>query len=422
MPNDDDWPQDPGIATLAVTDPERSPQPVHRHPAQRRPAGPSANRGGGSIQQRVLVTGGAGFIGTHVVDRLLARGCRVRVLDRLDPQVHGQGATVPRHLDPAAEFIRCDVADADAVEDALEGVGRVIHLAAAVGVGQSMYAPAAYTRDNDLGTAVLLEALARRKGDIRRLVVASSMSIYGEGRYRDAEGRPVPHVTRSLEDLQADRWDPTDQQGRPLVPVPTDEDKPADTSSVYALNKWVQERMSLMMGAAYGIPTTAFRFFNVYGPRQSLSNPYTGVMAIFAGRLLNGHAPLVFEDGKQQRDFVSVHDIADAVAFHTLDDDAATGVFNLGSGEAVTVLGLAARLARVLGRSDLEPRITGEFRVGDIRHCFADITRARQQLGYAPRVSQDDAIAELAGWLEGETADDRVDQAHAELRQRGLTV
>ena len=298
----------------------------------------------------------------------------------------------------------------------------MIHLAAAVGVGQSMYAPAAYTRDNDLGTAVLLEALAQRKGDIRRLVVASSMSVYGEGRYVDASGRPVTEVSRSLEDLQADRWEPTDDHGRPLVPVPTDEGKPIDTSSVYALNKWVQERMSLMMGAAYGIPTTAFRFFNVYGPRQSLSNPYTGVMAIFAGRLLNGHPPLVFEDGEQQRDFVSVHDIADAVAFHTLDDDAPAGVFNLGSGEAVTVLDLASRLARVLGRSDLEPHITGEFRVGDIRHCFADITRAQQQLGYAPRVSQDDAIAELAGWLEGETADDRVDQAHAELRQRGLAV
>ena len=420
------WPQD---ADAAVIDPHPPLRDSNAHADGTSVAAPAPPPPGvrPPSPPRVLVTGGAGFIGTHVVDRLLARGCRVTVLDRLDPQVHGEGATVPRHLDPAADFIRGDVADPDAVGNALDGVSRVVHLAAAVGVGQSMYAPAAYTRDNDLATAVLLEALAPRKADargggVKRLVVASSMSVYGEGRYADADGRPVADVARSLDDLQHDRWEPTDDRGRPLTPLPTDEGKPTDTSSVYALNKFVQERMSLMLGAAYGIPTTAFRFFNVYGPRQSLSNPYTGVMAIFAGRLLNGQPPLIYEDGRQRRDFVSVHDIADAVAFTTLNDDAPPGVYNLGSGEAVTVLELAQRLGRVLGRPDLAPQITGDFRLGDIRHCFADITKARRDLGFTPRVSQDDAIAELADWLEGETAEDHVDQAHAELRERGLAV
>ncbi len=378
--------------------------------------------GGRAGQPLVLVTGGAGFIGSHVVDRLLAAGRRVRVLDCLDPQVHGKARQKPRHLDAAAEFVRGDVADAEAVEDALEGVTRIIHLAAAVGVGQSMYAPAEYTRCNDLATAVLLEAVARRPGQIRRLTVASSMSVYGEGRYRDASGQAVEAVSRRVEDLKADRWEPRGADRQALIALPTDEAKPPEIASVYALGKWVQERMCLMMGDAYGVPTTALRFFNVYGPRQALSNPYTGVMAIFASRILNGKPPLLFEDGLQRRDFVSVHDVADVVSSCTLDDGLPPGTFNIGSGRSVTVRELAEELAAVLGRADLEPRVTGEFRVGDIRHCFADIGKARRELGYEPKVSRQAAIAELAEWLGGETADDRVEEARAELQRRGLAV
>lgn len=385
------------------------------------------------MPSHVLVTGGAGFIGSHVVDRLLAAGHRVRVLDCLDPQVHAGGsaggaapsvAPFPGHLDPAAEAVRGDLAEAGVADAALEGVDRVVHLAAAVGVGQSMYEIAGYTRANDLATAQLLEAVVRRRGDVKRLTVASSMSVYGEGRYEDADGNPVPPEAtgRRREDLEADRWEPVDAQGRPLVPKPTPEDKPTDCSSVYALGKLVQERMCSIVGDAYGIPTTALRFFNVYGPRQALSNPYTGVIAIFASRLLNGRNPRVFEDGRQRRDFVSVHDVADAVVASATDDALPGGVYNIGSGESVNIRQLAEKLAAVLGRQDLEPELTGNFRVGDIRHCFADASKARRELGYAPKVGLEEGIAELAGWLEDQTAVDRVEAAGRELAERGLTV
>jgi dTDP-L-rhamnose 4-epimerase len=180
--------------------------------------------------------------------------------------------------------------------------------------------------------------------------------------------------------------------------------------------------MCLLFGSSYGVPTTALRFFNVYGPDQALSNPYTGVLAIFAGRLLNGRPPLVFEDGEQRRDFVSVHDVARACVLALGRESAGGQVLNVGSGESVTVRGIAERLARILGRADVEPALTGKYRVGDIRHCFADIARAREALGYAPEVELDDGIEELAGWLEGQTADDRVEFAQAELAARGLTL
>ncbi|BAM02171.1 NAD-dependent epimerase/dehydratase family protein [Phycisphaera mikurensis] len=385
------------------------------------------------MPSHVLVTGGAGFIGSHVVDRLLQAGHRVRVVDALDPQVHaattGGGAhasiaAFPEHLDPTAEAVRGDLADPGVADAAVEGVDRVIHLAAAVGVGQSMYEIAGYTRANDLATAQLLEAIVRRRGAVKRLTVASSMSVYGEGRYEDADGDAVPPEAtgRRREDLENDRWEPMDGAGRPLVPRPTAEDKPTDCSSVYALGKLVQEQMCGIVGDAYGIPTTALRFFNVYGPRQALSNPYTGVIAIFASRLLNGRRPRVFEDGQQRRDFVSVHDVADAVVASTLDDALPAGVFNIGSGASVCIRELAEQLASVLGRDDLTPELTGNFRIGDIRHCFADTGKAERELGFAPKVSLVEGMAELAGWLETQEAQDNVEAAGRELAERGLTV
>jgi dTDP-L-rhamnose 4-epimerase len=276
-----------------------------------------------------------------------------------------------------------------------------------------MYELAEYTSVNSFGTAVLLEALVERP--VRKLVVASSMSIYGEGLYRDDSGREVEPEERSGEQLERREWD---YPG--LEPVPTPERKRPGLSSIYALTKYDQERSCLVVGSAYGIPTVALRLFNTYGPRQALSNPYTGVLAIFAARLLNGRPPLVFEDGLQQRDFVSVHDVAGAFAA-ALETDGADGtVANVGSGRAVSVRELATRLGVVAGRA-IEPEVTGEFRVGDIRHCFADIALARETLGYAPQVSLDDGMTELAAWLEGRTADDRVEAAAAELAKRGLS-
>jgi len=371
------------------------------------------------MTRKVLITGGAGFIGSHLADELLARGYAVRALDNLSPQVHDDG-TRPSYLDDDVELVVGDVCDRDAVRAALRDVDAVVHLAAAVGVGQSMYAVEHYTRVNNVGTAVLLEALVERP--VERLVVASSMSIYGEGLYRGADGTVAAAVERPLDQLRRGDWEVRGEDGEVLEPLPTPETKTPTLASVYALSKYDQERLCLMIGRAYGIPTVALRFFNVYGPRQALSNPYTGVLAIFAARLLNGRAPSVFEDGAQQRDFVSVYDVANACRLALEVPDAAGAVLNVGSGHAYTVREIAERLAAVMERPELEPEITGKYRVGDIRHCYADVARARAVLGYEPRVALEDGMAELAAWLEGQVAHDRVDQASAELAVRGLTV
>ncbi len=370
------------------------------------------------MSERVLITGGAGFIGSHLARRLLREGHEVRALDRLDPQVH-PGRERPAYLDAEVELIEGDVRDPAAVAAALDGVDAVVHLAARVGVGQSMYEIADYCSVNTVGTGVLLEAMLERP--VRRLLVASSMSIYGEGFYRTADGAAAEAVERDRFQLERGDWEPVSPDGRPLVPEPTPEGKKPCLSSIYALNKYDQERMCLLFGSSYEVPTTALRFFNVYGPDQALSNPYTGVLAIFGGRLLNGRPPLIFEDGEQRRDFVSVHDVAATCALALQRDEAAGRAVNVGSGESVTVREIAARLARVTGRVDLEAEVTGTYRIGDIRHCFADIALARELLRYEPRVGLDDGMAELAGWLEGQTAEDRVDSAQMELAARGLT-
>src|SRR4051794_8706787 len=308
------------------------------------------------MSSHILITGGAGFIGSHLADALLARGDRVRALDNLSPQVHGEGAARPDYLDRDVELMGGDVRDAAAVRRALQGIDAVVHLAAAVGVGQSMYQIAHYTAVNNGGTAVLLEALAR--APVERLVVASSMSLYGEGLYQDASGETRIASERPLEQLREGDWEVCGADGEALIPVPTPETKPPSLASVYALSKYDQERMSLMVGAAYGIPTTALRFFNVYGTRQALSNPYTGVLAIFASRLLNGNAPRIFEDGLQLRDFVSVHDVATACRLALEVPESEGKVLNIGSGERFTVRAVAERMAKVL-RKDIPPEITG---------------------------------------------------------------
>jgi dTDP-L-rhamnose 4-epimerase len=371
------------------------------------------------MNRRVLITGGAGFIGSHLADALLRRGCQVRVLDALVPQVHGTAGRPP-YLDREVELVVGDVRDRERVRRALEGVDAVYHFAARVGVGQSMYQVEEYVSTNNQGTGVLLQALIDRP--VERLVVASSMSIYGEGLYRDADGFFTAGRERSLEQLQRRAWELRDMGGRVLQPVPTPESKPPCISSVYALSKYDQELLCLLTGRAYRIPTVALRFFNVYGPRQALSNPYTGVLAIFASRYLNGQSPLIFEDGLQQRDFVSVHDVAEACCLALERPEAADRAFNVGSGTHASVLEIADRLALTLEKEYLRPEITAKYRVGDIRHCFADISLARQYLGYEPKVTLEAGLCELAAWLEGQVAADHVAEARAELASRGLTV
>lgn len=368
----------------------------------------------------VLVTGGAGFIGSHVADELLAQGHHVRALDNLTPQVHGEGRERPQYLAKEVELHVGDVRDRSAVERALRGVDAVFHFAAAVGVAQSMYDVENYTSVNNVGTAVLTEALLQHR--VERLVVASSMSVYGEGLFRDEAGSIHDGPSRTLGQLRRGQWEVTDARGRKLVPLATPETKSVALESVYALSKYDQERMCLLLGRAYDIPTVALRFFNVYGTRQALSNPYTGVLAIFASRLLNGNRPLVFEDGKQQRDFVSVKDVARACLL-ALDREEAVGkVINVGSGKAVTVAEIARNMAEITGKRGLAAEITGRYRMGDVRHCFADISLARHLLGYVPRVAFAEGLGELAQWLEGQAAKDRVVEAKAELDARGLTL
>jgi dTDP-L-rhamnose 4-epimerase len=371
------------------------------------------------MRQRVLITGGGGFIGSHLADELLASGYDVRALDNLDPQVHPKRRRPP-YLDPDVELLVGDVRDRGTIDRALEGVDAVFHLAAQVGVGQSMYRLCDYTSTNVGGTATLLEALIARP--VERLIVASSMSIYGEGLYRRPDGRLVEDAARQIGQLVAGKWDPTDESAVPLEPLATPESKPPALQSVYALSKFDQERLCLMLGDAYQIPAVALRFFNVYGPRQALSNPYTGVLAIFASRLLNRRAPIVYEDGRQRRDFVSVYDIARALRLALEAPGVAGHAFNIGSGESASVRDIAARIAAALDVEGVAPDITGQYRVGDIRHCFADISKARTLLGYEPQVTLDEGLMELAGWLSGQEAFDRVAEAHAELAARGLTV
>jgi dTDP-L-rhamnose 4-epimerase len=367
----------------------------------------------------VLVTGGAGFIGSHLVDALVAQDHRVRVLDALVSQVHGEEAA-PRYVNPAAEFVRGDVCDREAVGAALEGIDVVFHEAAEVGVGQSMYEIERYVRANDLGTAVVLEAVLARRPQIKKLVVASSMSIYGEGAYTCSEHGLVAPQLRSSAQLHDRRWEvecPT--CGKDLAAAPTSEEKPLFPTSVYAVTKQDQEQFCLAVGRSYSIPTVALRYFNVYGTRQALSNPYTGVCAIFSARLLNGNRPLIFEDGEQTRDFVHVSDIVQANLLALKTDRGDYQAINVGTGRPTSVRTVCNLLAHGLGL-DIQPEIVGKYREGDIRHCVADISKAKSLLGYEPRVSLEQGIPELLSWVRAQAAQDQVDSATAELESRQL--
>jgi dTDP-L-rhamnose 4-epimerase len=370
------------------------------------------------LGDRILVTGGAGFIGRAVTRELLRRGNEVRVLDNLIEQVHGDRDR-PKDLPADAELVVGDVRNKDVVSRSLKGVDSVIHLAAEVGVGQSMYAVERYTSVNETGSAVLFEALIDHP--VRRVVTASSMSIYGEGLYRDADGNLIQSATRKPR-INGEGWDPLDEQGRPLSPVATPEWKQASLASIYALGKYVQERQTLIMTEAYGMEGTCLRLFNVYGPGQALSNPYTGVLAIFSSRLLNGQRPMIFEDGEQRRDFIYVGDVARAFADALVHPQAVGEVFNIGSGVDRSIKEVARSIARALHRNDLEPEITGKARIGDIRHCYCDGSKAAERLGFRAGKDFDEGLSELAEWVASQSADDRVDEARAELEAKGLVA
>ncbi len=372
------------------------------------------------MARKALVTGGAGFIGSHTVDALVDRDFSVRVLDSMVEQVHGKDAR-PAYLPHGVEFMRGDVRDKDTMRHALEGVDVVFHLAAEVGVGQSMYEIVRYTDTNVMGTAVLLELLANERHQVEKLIVASSMSIYGEGRYLCANCGPVSPALRSEAQLMEHDWEVRCPHcNSTLTPRPTKEDKPLQPTSVYAVSKRDQEEMCLAVGRAYNIPTVALRFFNAYGTRQALSNPYTGVAAIFAARLLNHHPPIIYEDGQQTRDFVHVSDIVQGLMLAMEQDAANYEVFNVGTGRPLTIAEVAEKLAEGLGLQ-IKSQVTGRYRAGDIRHCYADISKIRQTLGYRPAISFEEGLPELLDWVGVQQVSDRAEQAAAELAARGLT-
>jgi dTDP-L-rhamnose 4-epimerase len=374
-------------------------------------------------KDKVLVTGGSGFIGSYVVDELIKRGFDVRVLDNLEPQVHSDEEKGPDgwplYANRNAELVLGDVRNLDLVNKCLEGVTRVVHLAGLVGVGQSMIQIIRYTSSNDLGTATVLEAISGAK-QVEQIVVASSISIYGESLYTNSKGEKIAPPMRSVEQLKARQWEIV-KDGEVLTPLATTENKELLPPNIYAVCKYVTERQSLIIGQKLGIPTIPLRFFNTYGPRQALSNPYTGVAAIFASRLLNGDSPIIYEDGKQRRDFIDVRDVARAVAMVTESDSQVWEPYNVGTGKYVTIEYIASCLADLMGKS-IQPAIIGKYRVGDIRHCYSDSTKIAKDFGFKAEIPFEKGMTNYIQWLSNQQSIDRQAECVNFLARNKLVV
>ncbi|MCK5588157.1 MAG: SDR family NAD(P)-dependent oxidoreductase [Candidatus Lokiarchaeota archaeon] len=375
--------------------------------------------------ENILVTGGAGFIGSYIVDLLIEKGYNVIIIDNLEPQVHGNEQTLPDYLNPAAKFRKKDVRVQEDLAEAIAEVDAIFHQAAAVGVGQSMYQVSKYTHSNTLGTANLLDVLVNKEHNIKKLIVASSMSIYGEGRYICEDCGSVSPDLRSTEQMKKKEWELRCPKCNKLVkPAPTDEEKPLNPTSIYAMSKRHQEEMCLLIGKTYGIPTIALRYFNVYGPRQALSNPYTGVVAIFSSRILNGNQPIVYEDGNMKRDFIHVKEIARANLLALTSNNADYRAYNIGTGTYVTIKDLAKLILEIYN-SNISPVISDKFRIGDVRHCYADISLAKKYLEFTPKIKLTEGLRSLLQWVSGLDKGqivDKFDTADEELKKKGLTV
>lgn len=368
--------------------------------------------------KNILVTGGAGFIGSHIADKLILKGYNVTILDNLTRQVHN--GKIPSYLNKEAKFIKGDITKASDIQKSLKGIDAIYHEAAVVGVGQSMYEIEKYVYHNTLGTARLLDFLANHKHKVKRLIVASSMSAYGEGLYKCNNCGLIRPPLRSDIQMQKKQWELSCPNCKiNLIPIGITENQPFRCNSIYAATKQSQEDMVMIFGKAYSIPTTALRYFNVYGPRQSLSNPYTGVAAIFLSRLKNNQPPVIYEDGLQTRDFISVYDIADANVSVLNNKKTFGKIFNLGTGKPVSVKKVAEVLASLLGKN-IKPHITEKFRSGDVRHCSANISLFKKTLGWSPKWNFEDGMKDIIKWSEDEKAKDLFDKASIELKSKGL--
>lgn len=374
--------------------------------------------------EKVLVTGGCGFIGSHTVDLLVEKGYDVTVIDNLEPQVHGPKAKLPDYANEKANIIVDDFRNKELLKKTIQKVDAVIHLAAMVGVGQSMYQIERYVDTNTTGSAILLDIVANTKHNLKKLVVASSMSIYGEGKYYCEEcERDIFPPLRSEEQLKKKQWEPLCPNCRsPCIPKPTDEEKPLMPTSIYAMSKHHQEEMFLLIGKTYGLPSVALRYFNAFGSRQALSNPYTGCAAIFTSRILNDKRPYIFEDGKQTRDFIHVKDIALANVTAMENSNVNYQAINVGTGRPITIGGLAETLAELYGKKNIKPEISEEYRKGDIRHCYADTQKAQKLMNFTPKISLSEGLEELKGWSETQKGKTKelFDNAFKEMKEKNL--
>lgn len=368
---------------------------------------------------KILVTGGAGFIGSHLVDRLVKEGHSVRVFDNFDEQVHGRKK--PAYLNCGAEYIKADVRDKSRLKKSFKGVEAIYHEAAAVGVGQSMYQIEKYTDVNTRGTAALLDILVNEPNNVKKLIVASSMSIYGEGNYICKDCGKIEPRLRPLRQLVKRNWQMMCPVcGNPAELCPTTESKRLFPTSIYSMSKLHQEEFCLLIGRTYKIPTVALRYFNVYGPRQSLSNPYTGVCAIFSSRIKAERSPLVYEDGLQTRDFIHVKDVVEANLLVLKKKEADFKSFNVGTGKPTSILEIANLLIKLYGKS-IKPKIVNKYRIGDIRHCYAD-NSAIKGMGFRPSIELSEGLKDLVFWAKDEKVNDKTTAADRELDKMKLKI
>lgn len=373
-----------------------------------------------TLKEHILITGGAGFIGSHLADTLIAKGYRVRIFDNLLPVVHGMGCEKPAYLNPLAEFVKGDIREFAQVEEALEGIDAVYHLAALTGVGQSMYEIKDYVDVNISGTSNLLQAVVKNNKTIKKIILASSRAVYGEGAYTcDLCGATFPQA-RTYEQLNQGKWDISCTTcNKSLRPIPTSEEKSLNPVSIYGITKKVQEELFRCAGQAYHIPFVILRYFNVYGERQSLSNPYTGIIPLFITAVVNGLPPQVYEDGQESRDFVHVKDVVETNLFALNDKKLEGMILNVGTQHWLTIFDVAKSIIDKLC-SPLRPKIVGIARVGDIRHCIADISKIHSISGYRPSVSFDIGISELIQWILQQKPDTKYKDPSVELGQKGL--
>jgi dTDP-L-rhamnose 4-epimerase len=371
---------------------------------------------------KILITGGAGFIGTHLSRHLLAAGHQITVLDNFLPQIHAGNMALAPDLSPHIRLVTGDVSDAVALKDALDGAQCIVHLAAETGTGQSMYEVARYERTNIYGTALIYDLLAKMPNhSLDRIVVASSRSIYGEGAYFCEKDGLVYPVSRTTTDKQAGNFSPLCPMCQDVCEsVPTPEVAPLQPSSFYGLTKQVQEQMVLMFGRVLGISSFALRYQNVYGPGQSLRNPYTGILAIFSNLARTGRPIQVFEDGAESRDFVYIEDVVRATLRCAVGDATGCHAVNVGSGERTSVLQVAEAINAFYGsRSTVET--TGAFRDGDVRHGLADLLFSQSLLGYHPHWKFRDGLQRFLEWASNsEPSRNGYEQSLIEMKRRGL--